>query len=90
LFHVHPYFASLSISQWILEAPEPVPSLELAWSEKERAEQMGAETSVVNKKYERYPMTQEQKRRPETPRRRKKAKEKALEKSLYAYGIKDR
>ena len=53
-------------SQWIYS--EPAPNLELTWSEKERVERMGADTSVVKKRHERNPVTQEQKRRPETPR----------------------
>ena len=34
------------------------------YREEQRLERMGAETSVIEKKHKRYPMTQEQKKKP--------------------------
>jgi len=56
-------------TKWI---PEPVPSLELPYLEEEKVARM--DSSVVKKKQERNPMTQEQKRRPENTKTWKKAK----------------
>ena len=55
---VHPYFASGTTSKWI---PEPVPRVEFTYSEEESVDQKGADTSLVKRKHERNPMTQEQK-----------------------------
>jgi len=63
LFHAHSYSTSGTTSQWIWIS-EPVPRLELTYGKEGRVERKGADTLVMNKKHERNPMTQEQKRRP--------------------------